>query len=55
MERTKLKNTWFIKNLEHNLFFHILNKTACLIGNSSAAIREGSFIGVPSACWYKAK
>lgn len=47
-EQKKLKNTWFIKNLEHNLFFHILNKTECLIGNSSAAIREGSFIGVPS-------
>lgn len=47
-EQKKIRNTWFIKNLEHDLFFHILNKTACLIGNSSAAIREGCFIGVPS-------
>lgn len=47
-EQKKIRNTWFIKNLEHDLFFHILNKTECLIGNSSAAIREGSFIGVPS-------
>ncbi len=43
-----IKNTWFIKNLEHELFFHVLNMTKCLIGNTSAAIREGSFIGVPS-------
>ncbi len=47
-EYKKIKNTWFIKNLEHELFFNVLNKTSCLIGNSSSAIREGSYIGVPS-------
>ena len=47
-EQKKITNTWFIKNLEHDLFFHILNKTSCLIGNSSSAIREGSYIGVPA-------
>ena len=25
-----------------------MNKTKCLIGNSSSAIREGAFIGTPS-------
>ena len=29
-------------------FFHILQMTKCLVGNTSAAIREGSFIGVPT-------
>ena len=47
-ENKKIKNTWFIKNLEHQMFFNVLNKTSCLIGNSSSAIREGSYIGVPS-------
>ena len=28
-------------------YIHLLNKTACLIGNSSSGIREGAFIGVP--------
>ena len=37
-----------MKNLNHEIFFHILKMTKCLIGNTSAAIREGSFIGVPS-------
>lgn len=47
-EHKKIKNTWFLKNLEHDLFFNVLNKTSCLIGNSSSAIREGSYIGVPA-------
>ena len=47
-EKGLAKKTWFTKNLDHELFFHILNKTACLIGNTSSAIREGSFIGVPA-------
>ena len=47
-ETNLLKNSWFIKNLDHYAFFHILNNTKCLIGNTSSAIREGSFIGVPT-------
>ena len=47
-EKIFLKNSWFIKNLDHYTFFHILNVTKCLIGNTSSAIREGSFIGVPT-------
>ena len=47
-EKNLLKNSWFIKNLDHYTFFHILNVTKCLIGNTSSAIREGSFIGVPT-------
>ena len=47
-EKNNTKNMWFVKNLEHEDFFHVLNTTSCLIGNTSAAIREGSFIGVPA-------
>ena len=36
------------QNLEHEDFFYVLNTTSCLIGNTSAAIREGSFIGAPA-------
>ena len=38
---------WFVKNLDHETFYHLLNNSLCLIGNSSTGIREGSFIGVP--------
>lgn len=37
----------FFKNIEIENYIHLLNKTACLIGNSSSGIREGAFIGVP--------
>ena len=47
-EKKNTKKMWFVKNLEHEDFFHVLNTTSCLIGNTSAAIREGSFIGVPA-------
>ncbi len=47
-EKKTITNSWFIKNLKPEIFFHVLNKTKCLVGNTSAAIREGSFIGVPA-------
>ncbi len=47
-EKKYIKNAWFIKNLDHETFFHVLQMTKCLVGNTSAAIREGSFIGVPT-------
>ena len=47
-EKKLISNAWFIKNLNHELFFYILNNTKCLVGNTSSAIREGSYIGVPS-------
>ena len=41
--------TWLhlIKNLPTGIYTHLLNTTACLIGNSSSGIRDGAFIGTP--------
>ena len=47
-EKKLITNSWFVKNLNHQLFFYVLNNTKCLVGNTSSAIREGSYIGVPS-------
>jgi len=38
----------FYKNFPVETFIRLMNKTACLIGNSSAAIREGEYLGVPA-------
>jgi UDP-hydrolysing UDP-N-acetyl-D-glucosamine 2-epimerase len=38
----------FFKNLPAADYVRLMRKTACLIGNSSSAIREGSFIGTPA-------
>ena len=38
----------FFKNLPTNDYIRLMARTACLIGNSSSAIREGSFIGTPA-------
>lgn len=35
-------------NLPTDAYVRLMNHTACLIGNSSSAIREGAFIGVPA-------
>tara|TARA_B100000963_G_scaffold361112_1_gene394907 strand:- start:6339 stop:7430 length:1092 start_codon:yes stop_codon:yes gene_type:complete len=46
-EKNKLTNARFFKNLPTETYIQMLNKTYCLIGNSSSGIREGNFIGVP--------
>ena len=38
----------FFKNLPTDDYIKLMGKTACLVGNSSSAIREGPFIGTPS-------
>jgi len=38
----------FIKNMEPQDFLRLLNSSLGLIGNSSAGIRESSFLGVPT-------
>jgi UDP-hydrolysing UDP-N-acetyl-D-glucosamine 2-epimerase len=38
----------FFKNLPAEAYIRLMRRTACLIGNSSSAIREGAFIGTPS-------
>ena len=37
-----------IKNLPPNLFLPLLNNSSVTLGNSSVAIRECSFLGVPA-------
>jgi UDP-hydrolysing UDP-N-acetyl-D-glucosamine 2-epimerase len=38
----------FFKNLPTNDYIRLMSRTAVLVGNSSSAIREGSFIGTPA-------
>ncbi|MDX1975775.1 MAG: UDP-N-acetylglucosamine 2-epimerase [Rickettsiales bacterium] len=38
----------YVKNLPPEIYMPLMAKTACLVGNSSSAIREGAFIGTPS-------
>jgi len=38
----------FFKNLPTDVYIRLMRRTACLIGNSSSAIREGAFIGTPA-------
>lgn len=37
----------FIKHLHPEIFVNLLRKTSCLVGNSSAGIKECSFLGTP--------
>ena len=41
-------NFYYFKNLPTNVYIALMKKTACLVGNSSSAIREGAFIGTPT-------
>jgi UDP-hydrolysing UDP-N-acetyl-D-glucosamine 2-epimerase len=41
-------NFHFFKNLPTESYIYLMARTACLIGNSSSAIREGAFVGTPS-------
>ena len=47
--RETSKPTWLhlFKNLPTHIYIHLMNTTACLIGNSSSGVREGAFIGTP--------
>jgi UDP-N-acetylglucosamine 2-epimerase len=38
----------FFKNLPTDDYIKLMKRTAVLVGNSSSAIREGSFIGTPA-------
>jgi UDP-hydrolysing UDP-N-acetyl-D-glucosamine 2-epimerase len=38
----------FFKNLPTTDYVKLMAKTACIMGNSSSAIREGSFVGTPA-------
>ena len=47
-ENQKPKFMHFIKNMEPQDFLRVLNGSLGIIGNSSVAIREASFLGVPA-------
>ena len=46
-ERKLDDNMHFFKNLPIEDYILLMNKTSCLVGNSSSGIREGAFIGTP--------
>lgn len=46
-EKEKPEHFHFFKNLPMEVYVHLMNKTKCLVGNSSSGIREGAFIGTP--------
>ena len=46
-EQEKPKNLHFFKNMAPEDFLRLLHNSTCLVGNSSAGIRECSFLGVP--------
>lgn len=47
-EHNEPKHMHFIKYLKPSKFAALLKKCACLVGNSSAGIKEASFLGIPS-------
>jgi UDP-hydrolysing UDP-N-acetyl-D-glucosamine 2-epimerase len=47
-EKKLLKNFKIVKNLPIEYYIPLIKNCKCLIGNSSSAIRDGSFIGVPA-------
>ena len=46
-ENQKAKNFHFFKNLPFKYYIWLMERTLCLVGNSSSGIREGCFIGTP--------
>lgn len=47
-EQNPDKSLHFYRNFEPEDYARLINNCACLIGNSSSAIREGSFLGIPA-------
>lgn len=47
-ERHEDSGMHFFKNLSAETYIRLMVRTACLVGNSSSAIREGAFIGTPA-------
>ena len=45
--KNKVRNIYFIKNMEGKDFLKLLLNSKCLIGNSSVGIRECAYLGVP--------
>jgi UDP-hydrolysing UDP-N-acetyl-D-glucosamine 2-epimerase len=47
-ERYKPEYIRFYKNFPVETYLRLMRSAACLVGNSSASIREGAFIGTPA-------
>jgi UDP-hydrolysing UDP-N-acetyl-D-glucosamine 2-epimerase len=47
-EREKPKKIHFYINFEVEDYARLINNAACVVGNSSSALREGAFLGVPA-------
>jgi len=47
-EHNECKYLHMFKNLPINVYVKLMSRCACVIGNSSSAIREGAYIGVPA-------
>ena len=47
-ETEDVKNMHFFKNMRPVDFLSVLNKSVCLVGNSSVGIRECSYLGIPA-------
>ncbi len=47
-ERYEPKNIRFVKNIPPESFIRLVALSRCIVGNSSVAIREGSFVGTPA-------
>ncbi len=47
-ERYRHDHIRFYKNFPIEAYTRLMNRCACMVGNSSAAIREGAFLGVPA-------
>ena len=46
-ERGELKRARLFRNLPNKIYVRLMDKTACLVGNSSSGVREGVFQGTP--------
>jgi UDP-hydrolysing UDP-N-acetyl-D-glucosamine 2-epimerase len=46
-EKGRAGRMHFFKNLPIDVYVRLMQRTACLVGNSSSGIREGAFIGTP--------
>ena len=47
-EQHDLRNVHFLRSLPPEEFNRLLNQSAAIVGNSSAAIREGAYLGTPA-------
>tara|TARA_R110000868_G_C10971850_1_gene770134 strand:+ start:17254 stop:18342 length:1089 start_codon:yes stop_codon:yes gene_type:complete len=46
-ERNPSSSFYFVKNLPIDVYVRLMNRAACLVGNSSSGLREGAYIGTP--------